>query len=35
LNDFPVPGRTAYPLLFDRSVEPKPAYEAVIEVGQE
>lgn len=35
LNDFPVPGRTAYPLLFDRNVEPKPAYEAVIEVGQE
>ena len=26
LNDFPVPGRTNYPLLFDRELKPKAAY---------
>lgn len=26
LNDFPIKGRTNYPLLFDRKSEPKPAY---------
>jgi len=26
LNDFPIPGRTNYPLLFDRKLAPKPAY---------
>lgn len=26
LNDFPIKGRTNYPLLFDRKLEPKPAY---------
>jgi len=30
LNNFPAPGRTNYPLLFDREGKPKPAYNAVI-----
>lgn len=30
LNGWPVPGRTNYPLLFDRSGKPKPAYDAVV-----
>lgn len=29
LNDFPVKGRTNYPLLFDRLYRPKPAFDAV------
>ena len=29
LNGWPVPGRTAYPLLFDRQLTPKPAYDRV------
>ncbi|MGA2851899.1 MAG: endo-1,4-beta-xylanase [Terracidiphilus sp.] len=33
LNNWPVRGRTSYPLLFDRSGKPKPAFDAVI--GQE
>lgn len=30
LNDWPIRGRTSYPLLFDRSGQPKPAFTAVI-----
>jgi endo-1,4-beta-xylanase len=29
LNDWPVRGRTSYPLLFDRAGKPKPAFDAV------
>jgi endo-1,4-beta-xylanase len=29
-NDWPVRGRTNYPLLFDRNAQPKPAFDAVI-----
>lgn len=32
LNNFPIRGRTNYPLLFDREYEPKPAFEAVIDL---
>lgn len=32
-NNWPVRGRTNYPLLFDRQNQPKPALERVIEVG--
>lgn len=35
LNNWPVPGRTAYPLLFNRQYQPKPAFEAVIEVAKQ
>jgi endo-1,4-beta-xylanase len=34
LNDWPVRGRTNYPLLFDRQTQPKPAFDAVIQTGQ-
>jgi endo-1,4-beta-xylanase len=30
LNDYPVKGRTNYPLLFDREGKPKPAFDAVV-----
>ena len=33
LNDWPVKGRTSYPLLFDRSGQPKPAFQAAIRVA--
>lgn len=33
LNHWPVPGRTAYPLLFDRQGKPKPAFEAVLKTA--
>lgn len=29
-NNWPIPGRTNYPLLFDRNDQPKPAFDAVI-----
>jgi len=35
LNGWPVPGRTSYPLLFDRQLGRKPAYDAVAEVARE
>jgi endo-1,4-beta-xylanase len=31
-NDYPVPGRINYPLLFDRERQPKPALDAVLRV---
>lgn len=31
-NDFPVRGRTNYPLLFDREIQPKPAYFALADL---
>lgn len=31
-NDYPIPHRTNYPLLFDRERKPKPALEAVLKV---
>jgi endo-1,4-beta-xylanase len=34
LNNFPVRGRTSYPLLFDREGKPKAAFDAVVRVGQ-
>jgi endo-1,4-beta-xylanase len=34
LNDFPVPGRTNHPLLWDRQGQPKPAFTAVVHVLQ-
>ncbi len=34
LNNWPVRGRTSYPLLFDRNGKPKPAFEAVLKVAQ-
>jgi endo-1,4-beta-xylanase len=35
LNHFPVPGRTDYPLLFDRQGKPKPAFFAVTKTAQD
>jgi len=33
LNDFPIKGRTNYPLLFNRTYQEKEAYNALIELG--
>jgi len=35
LNGFPIRGRTNHPLLFDRDLKPKPAFEALIKKGKE
>ena len=32
-NDWPVKGRTNYPLLFDRSAQPKAAFDTVIQAA--
>ena len=34
-NDYPIPRRTNYPLLYDRNKNPKPALEAVLKVPQQ
>ncbi len=34
LNNWPMQGRTSYPLLFNRQYQPKPAYKAVVEALQ-
>lgn len=33
-NDFPVRGRTNYPLLFDRALRPKPAYDRLVRLAR-
>ncbi|WP_245842358.1 endo-1,4-beta-xylanase [Pontibacter ummariensis] len=33
LNNWPIKGRTSYPMLFDREYQPKPAYEAVLKAA--
>ena len=33
-NNYPIPNRTNYPLLFDRSHKPKPAFDAVLALPQ-
>jgi len=35
LNNWPIRGRTSYPLLFDRENEPKPAFEAVVQTARQ
>ncbi len=35
LNNWPIRGRTSYPLLFDRRGRPKPAFDAVIQTTRE
>ena len=33
LNNWPIEGRTNYPLLFDRNLKPKPAFYAIIKIS--
>jgi endo-1,4-beta-xylanase len=33
MNDWPIKGRTSYPLLFDRGGQPKPAFQTVIQAA--
>ena len=33
-NDFPISGRTNHPLLFDRQMQPKPAYHRLMQLGR-
>jgi endo-1,4-beta-xylanase len=33
-NNFPVRGRTNYPLLFDREMKPKPAYDRLMQLAR-
>ncbi len=33
-NDFPIRGRTNYPLLFDRKLQPKPAYDRLLRLAR-
>lgn len=33
LNNWPIRGRTSYPLLFDRGYQPKPAWQAVVQAA--
>lgn len=35
LNNWPIRGRTNYPLLFDRQFQPKPVFDAVVRVASE
>jgi len=35
LNNWPIKGRTNYPLLFDRDGRPKPAFDAVVKLKNE
>lgn len=35
LNDWPIRGRTSYPLLFDRALQPKPAFQQVIQTANQ
>jgi endo-1,4-beta-xylanase len=34
-NDWPVPGRTNYPLVFDREGRPKPAFYAIVDAANQ